>query len=156
MEIICFVLKNSWLKYTGTSCTQVTWAWNDFFLNFLKILMPKQLHFHISWRLENIENYSPFQIGEWIEPIAILTFLYKVLEILITNQMKDYLTCFKILSECKFGFLKGWKMYYGLVDDLRSLLDRNMVSFSILLDHCKAFVADNHKILISKLTFLLS
>lgn len=92
-------------------------------------------------------------------PIAILPFLSKVIENLMSNQMSKYLNSLGLLSDSQSGFRQGRSCVTALsdvVENLRVKLDDNMVSFLVLLDHSKAFDTVDHTILITKLEKLFN
>lgn len=108
--------------------------------------------FPLGWKLSKIIPI-PKQNNDF-RPIAILPFLSKVMENIMCKQMNQYLSQQKLLSDFQSGFVKGKSCITALTDvveDLRSKLDNNMVSFLTLLDHSKAFDTVNHSILLKKL-----
>lgn len=133
---------------------------------FIKIILPKLLPyftylfntvltkstFPSKWKLARIIPI-PKQNNEF-RPIAILSYLSKALEVIISNQMSKYLDQHELLSDKQSGFRKKRSCITALLDvveDLRQKLDDKMVSFLVLLDHSKAFDTVDHKILNSKL-----
>lgn len=133
---------------------------------FLKIILAKVLPY-ISYLFNSVLTKSVFP-NAWktakilpviksnneYRPISILSFLAKALEKLIYSQMIEYLYPNGLLSNRQSGFRKHRSCITALTDvveDLRSSLEENMVSFLVLLDHSKAFDTVNHNNLIIKL-----
>ena len=76
-------------------------------------------------------------------PIAILPFLSKVMENLITRQKNNYRVSNNFLSGRQSGFMEARSCITALVDvvdDLRLKLDENYNAFLVLLDHTKALI----------------
>ena len=70
------------------------------------------------------------------------------------KQINEYLAKSNLLSDRQSGFLKGRSCITALTDvveNLRTNLDKGMVSFLVLLDHSKAFDTVDHDILLTKL-----
>lgn len=87
-------------------------------------------------------------------PIAILPFLSKVLERIMYDQINEYILSHSLLTSFQSGFVKGRSCTTALtevIENIRSDLDNNMISFLVLLDHSKAFDSVNHLILTTKL-----
>lgn len=87
-------------------------------------------------------------------PIAILSYLSKVFERIINNQIIDYLESHSLLSHLQSGFRKNHSCVTALQkvsEDLRFNIDDRQISILILLDHTKAFDSVDHNILCMKL-----
>lgn len=134
--------------------------------HFLGMLMPKLLPYvtHLfntiltksvfpeGWKLSKIIPI-PKQNNDY-RPIAILPFLSKVMENIMSKQINDYIKQKNLLSDKQSGFVKMKSCITALsdvIENLRSDLDKSMVSFLILLDHSKAFDTVDHSILTKKL-----
>ncbi|WP_316206590.1 reverse transcriptase family protein, partial [Escherichia coli] len=75
-------------------------------------------------------------------PIAILCFLSKVLEKIAHDQLQEYITSKKLLDPMQTGFRKNHSTQTAvlkLTDDIRSGLDRKLVTLLLLFDFRKAF-----------------
>ncbi|XP_059223232.1 uncharacterized protein LOC131997010 [Stomoxys calcitrans] len=136
---------------------------------FIKLLMPQLLPY-ITYLINSIITKSTFpqkwkqakiipilKANNEFRPIAILPFLSKVLENLLSSQITAFLENEKLLTEHQSGFRKKRSCtttLIGVVEDLRKKQDKNMISMLVLLDHSKAFDTVNHDILCSKLNKL--
>lgn len=87
-------------------------------------------------------------------PIAILPFFSKVFEKIVNHQIVEFTKENYLLSKVQSGFRSNHSCTSALLkvsEDLRERLDKNMVSFLVLLDHSKAFDTVDHNILCLKL-----
>lgn len=139
---------------------------DDIHPKFIKIILPLLLPFltHFvnkiittscfpsSWKKAKIipipKNNSEYR------PIAILPFLSKAFERILYNQISDYLEKNSLLTDRQSGFRRQQSCITALVDvaeDARQELDKNNLTFLVLLDHSKAFDTVDHSILCEKL-----
>lgn len=98
----------------------------------------------------------PKSVAEY-RPIAILSFLSKVLEKLLHHQISSYISNNNLLSDRQSGFRPKHSCITTLIDvaeNIRRDLDDGKINFLVLLDHSKAFDTVNHRILLSKLRTL--
>lgn len=141
--------------------------------DFIKILLPFLLS-HITHIFNTIIMTSTYPIlwktskiipilkqGKKKEyrPIAILSFLSKVFESLISNQIKYYIKDKQLLNPLQSGFRSGHSCVSALLnvsDDIRHALDNKFTTVITLLDFSKAFDCVNHNLLCDKLTTLFS
>ena len=87
-------------------------------------------------------------------PISILPIVSQIIERHISDQIKEYLNCPKLLYERQPGFRSNhsWESALtAIIDDWVSAIDRNEIVGTVLLDLSKAFDLVDHKILLSKL-----
>lgn len=87
-------------------------------------------------------------------PIAILPFLSKVFEHLMSNQLNKYFCDKSLLTDRQSGYRPKRSCITALLDvteDIRVNLDASKVTFLTLLDHSKAFDTVDHDILCTKL-----
>lgn len=138
---------------------------------FLKLIVPKLLPFltHLFntiltksifpdvWKKAKIIPI-PKNNGEF-RPIAILPCLSKAMENIMKNQINVYINERNLLTEKQSGFRQRRSCTTVLIDvveELRSKLDNDMVSFLVLLDHSKAFDTVDHLTLLTKLQKLFN
>ena len=138
---------------------------------FLNILLP-EIIFHITFICNSVLTKSIFP-DQWkktkiiptpktsveYRPIAILPVLSKVLEKLMVKQINNFLYNNSLLTEKQSGYRPNRSCVTALInviEDVRTELEKNKVSFLILLDHSKAFDTVNHNILCSKLSRLFN
>ena len=89
-------------------------------------------------------------------PISLLPAISKVIEIIIFNQLSEYLENNTLLNSSQYGFRSGHSTDYAaleLIDRLITQMDRNDVPINIYLDLSKAFDTIDHFILIDKLKY---
>ena len=87
-------------------------------------------------------------------PISILPVLSKVFELVVQQQVYDYLEQNKLLSQRQFGFRKGLSTQHAVTvfsDDLRQGMDKGMMTGAVFVDLRKAFDTVDHARLLSKL-----
>lgn len=87
-------------------------------------------------------------------PIAILPFLSKVFEKLLSQQITEFLECHKLLANLQSGFRKFRSCTSALLkvsDDIRQEIDSNRHTILVLLDFSKAFDSVDHTLLLRKL-----
>ena len=83
-----------------------------------------------------------------------LSFLSKVLEKLVHDQLTDYIVQKGILDPLQTGFRKGHSTATALLkltDDIRSGFDKRLVTVALLFDFSKAFDTISHTALLRKL-----
>lgn len=138
---------------------------------FLRIILPLILP-HITHLINTIITTSSFPV-KWklakiipipksnteYRPIAILSFLSKVLEKILYQQLNAYIHDRNLLSDRQSGFRSNHSCITALIDvseTLRRELDDGKVNFLVLLDHSKAFDTVDHKLLCTKLKHLFN
>jgi hypothetical protein len=90
-------------------------------------------------------------------PISILPALSKALEMLMRDQMVDFLESTNAVDPFQSGFRTGHSTTTALLcitDDIYKYLDEGMFAILVLLDFSKAFDTVNHELLCYKLTNL--
>jgi hypothetical protein len=90
-------------------------------------------------------------------PISILPALSKALEMLMRDQMVEYLESNNALDPLQSGFRSGHSTTTALLcitDDIYKFLDEGMFVILVLLDFSKAFDTVNHELLCCKLANL--
>ena len=88
-------------------------------------------------------------------PIALLSFLSKVLEKLVHDQIVDFITRTAILDPLQAGFRKHHITATVLIkftEDIRTGFDRKLVTIALLFDFSKAFDMISPTILLRKLS----
>ena len=93
----------------------------------------------------SIENYRP---------ISLLSSISKVFEILVFNQLYQYLDVNNLLFDSQYGFRKQYSTELAaleLIDRVHKSLDDGQIPVSIFLDLSNAFDTLDHTILLSKL-----
>jgi hypothetical protein len=87
-------------------------------------------------------------------PIAILCFLSKVLEKIAHDQVQEYIAKHKLLDSMQTGFRKHHSTQTAvlkLTDDIRTGLDKKLVTLLLLFDFSKAFDTISPSKLLAKL-----
>ena len=87
-------------------------------------------------------------------PISILPTISKIMERILYNQLYDYLTEFKLLSNNQFGFQKSHSTATALLDCTNEWyvnIDKKMFNLVVFID--LKFDTVNHDILLKKLEF---
>ena len=100
------------------------------------------------------KNAKVLALPKSFRPMSILPFMSKVFESILHEQISEFLSENKILTQFQSGYRAGHNCVSALIkvsEDIRSELDRNKITFLTLLDHSKAFDTINHKILCNKL-----
>uniref|UniRef100_A0A8C6KGR8 Reverse transcriptase domain-containing protein n=1 Tax=Nothobranchius furzeri TaxID=105023 RepID=A0A8C6KGR8_NOTFU len=90
-------------------------------------------------------------------PISNLSVLSKIMESLVSVQLKEFLSINDILSKCQSGFRKGYSTTTAVmkvVNDIIVVLDRKQFCASLFIDLSKAFDTVDHAILINRLISL--
>lgn len=113
-----------------------------------------------SWKCANIcpvpKCSEPAEIKD-LRAISILPTLSKVLEKVVSLQLREFLSSHDILPELQSGFRPGHSCATALskvVDDIILSMDQGNSSALILLDYSKAFDTINHNILLSILQYI--
>lgn len=91
-----------------------------------------------------------------LRPICHLPILAKMLELLVSDMIKEYVSKKNILPQTQSGFRKGHSTATALskvTSDISQNIDNNLISCLILLDYSKAFDLINHDMLIAKLQY---
>ena len=99
---------------------------------------------------KNGQRYVP---GNY-RPISLLPAISKIMERILYDQLYNYLSNFKLLSDCQFGFRKFHSTATALLDctnDWYMNLDRKVFNLVVLIDLKKAFDTVDHQILLRKL-----
>lgn len=92
-----------------------------------------------------LENYRP---------ISLLSSISKILEKIVFEQVCNFLSAFRILTNCQHGFRKGKSTATAILQFLEQLynyLDINNKCFGLFMDLSKAFDLIDHALLVSKL-----
>lgn len=138
---------------------------------FLKVILPHILPY-ITHILNTIITTSSFP-EKWkhakiipvpksnteYRPIAILSFLSKVLEKILHHQISDFIHENNLMSDMQSGFRPNHSCVTALIDvteNIRRELDDGKVNFLILLDHSKAFDTVDHQLLCTKLRYIFN
>ena len=89
-------------------------------------------------------------------PISLLTSISKIFEKIIFNQLTNYLSLNKILTDSQYGFRKNHSTQSAaleLIDRLMISMDKGKTPLAIILDFSKAFDTLDHEILLYKLKY---
>lgn len=92
-----------------------------------------------------------------LRPISILPVLNKAFEIILNNQIRDYLYNFSILPKQQSGFRVNFSCTTALLkvtDDIITATDDNNLTVLVLLDYSKAFDRINHQLLLAILHYI--
>ena len=87
-------------------------------------------------------------------PIAILSYLSKVFEIVMYRQINEFFIRSKFFTDKQSGYRSKRNCTTALIDvveDIREKVDNSEIAFLLLLDHSKAFDTIDHKTLCHKL-----
>lgn len=87
-------------------------------------------------------------------PINVLSVCSKILELLMNEQLSDYLEQERLLSQNQSGFRKRHNttnLVLNIVDEVRSAVDQNKLASLISLDFSRAFESISHEVLLNKL-----
>lgn len=139
---------------------------DNLYPKFIRLLMPLILPYvthlfntiimsstyPLNWKHAKIVPL-PKSNGEY-RPIAILSFLSKVFEKLLYEQIIGHINSNNLLSSMQSGFRQNHSCITALVEvseNIRQGLENGYVNFLVLLDHSKAFDTVDHNLLIEKL-----
>jgi len=92
-----------------------------------------------------------------LRPISILSVLSKILEKIISLQLRQHLVKNKILPDSQSGFREGYSCATALAsicDDILRNTDNGFLTALVLLDYSKAFDNINHNLLLSILHYV--
>jgi len=116
--------------------------------------------FPTTWKKANIlpllKVKNPTEPKDY-RPVSNLCPLSKALEKIVHQQVCDYLDKNNLFAEFQSGFRKNHSTVTALVkvtDDIRSAMDKKMMTLLVLLDLSKAFDCVHHKLLLTKLQYL--
>lgn len=140
-------------------------------LKFVKIILPFCVHhiqhivntsivtsnYPVPWKCARVTPIAkvadPTSIQEY-RPISVLPVLSKIFEIIMKDQIVDYLTNNINLNPCQSGFRKFHSTTTTMLDiteKIRISLNAKRISFLVLLDFSKAFDSVDHAVLCCKL-----
>ena len=89
-----------------------------------------------------------------LRPISILPFLSKIIERVVSNQLRSYLDDCRLLEPNQHGFRNRHSTATALLkitDDILKAIDDSKFTSLVLLDFTKAFDTVNHSLLLAKL-----
>lgn len=92
-----------------------------------------------------------------LRPISILPVLSKLLEKIVSNQIREYLDASDILPIRQSGFRGGYSCETAMahiVDDILRAIDDNQITTLVLLDYSRAFDTLNHSLLLAILHYI--
>ena len=87
-------------------------------------------------------------------PISTLSSFSQIFEKLVYKQLINYIEKYSILTECQFGFRKGYSTQQAIAEiteNFKKAIDSNIYTCGVFLDFAKAFDTVNHEILLKKL-----
>lgn len=90
-----------------------------------------------------------------LRPISILCSLSKAFEIILKNQIQNYIQRYDLLSRYQSGFRTGHSTTTALLkvhDDIHQHIDKKGIAFLLLIDFSKAFDRVSHVKLLHKLS----
>lgn len=143
-------------------------------LKFLKLLLPAitpcithifntiltTSTFPKAWKVSKVlpipKKKNPSELSDY-RPISILPSLSKAIELLMRDQIVQFLDRHKLLNEFQSGFRPAHGTTTALLkisDDLQKARERKLVSILLLLDFSKAFDSIIHSLLCAKLSDL--
>lgn len=88
------------------------------------------------------------------KPIAILSVISKIFELVVKNRVMAFLTCKNFFSERQFGFLPGRSTDDALMSHITGIInhtERGSITVALYLDICKVFDTVDHDILLEKI-----
>uniref|UniRef100_A0A1Y1M3U5 Reverse transcriptase domain-containing protein n=1 Tax=Photinus pyralis TaxID=7054 RepID=A0A1Y1M3U5_PHOPY len=116
--------------------------------------------FPLPWKVANVIPLPKVKVPNGygdLRPISILPCISKVLEKIMSAQIRSYIEKEGILPEMQSGFRSGYSCNTALLhvtDSIMSAIDRNHLAVLILLDYSKAFDRLNHDLLIAVLRYI--
>jgi len=102
------------------------------------------------------KKHNPTEYKD-IRPISILSPLAKILERLVDDQLRSYLSKYNILPIYQSGFRPGYSCSSALsliLDKIIAGIDQGLCTVVVLLDYSKAFDTINHELLLSILQYI--
>lgn len=137
---LCLPIISHHITHVVNCCLEVGYFPNEWKLSLIKPLA----------KVKNPENFSD------LRPITIISAISKVLEKTIQQQIYDYVTENKIISDLQSGFRKKYSTtttLANITDHLLYSLDKGHASILVLLDFSKAFDTLDHTLLCAKLAY---
>jgi Reverse transcriptase (RNA-dependent DNA polymerase)/Endonuclease-reverse transcriptase len=134
---------------------------------FIYLILPHITHifntaissatFPAAWKVSKVipipKISDPLEPRDY-RPISILPALSKALEMVMRDQIVDFLDSNRALNQLQSGFRRGRSTVTALIrisDDVYRMLDQGLVVALVLLDFSKAFDSVNHELLCRKL-----